>query len=66
MTQADQDDVDRVLAVVSDLKTSARKLEILHEIDVKLAMAFFEKAPPLDAGSTTASASQQLFKTYKE
>jgi hypothetical protein len=49
MTPADRRDVDRVLAVVSDLKSTAKTLEILHEIDVKLAMTFFEKAPPLGA-----------------
>jgi hypothetical protein len=47
MTLADRRDVDRVLVVVSDLKSTAKTLEILHEIDVKLAMTFFEKAPPL-------------------
>jgi hypothetical protein len=41
------DDVDRVLAVVSDLKHTAKRLETLHELDVKMAMEFFERSPPL-------------------
>ena len=42
------DDVDRVLAVVSDLKHTTRKLDALHELDVKMAMEFFERSPPLE------------------
>jgi hypothetical protein len=41
------DDVDRVLAVVSDLMHTAKRLEILHELDVKMAIEFFERSPPL-------------------
>jgi hypothetical protein len=40
------DDVDRVLAVVSDLKHTVKRLEALHELDVKMAMEFFERSPP--------------------
>ena len=40
------DDVDRVLAVVSDLKHAAKRLETLHELDVKMAMEFFERSSP--------------------
>jgi hypothetical protein len=42
-----RDDVDRVLAVVSDLKQTTKKLEALHEFDVKMAIEFFERSPPL-------------------
>jgi hypothetical protein len=42
------DDVDRVLAVVSDLKQTAKRLEALHELDVKMAIEFFERSPPLE------------------
>jgi len=48
------DDVDRVLAVVSDLKHTTKKLEALHELDVKMAMEFFEKSPPLAPPSESA------------
>jgi hypothetical protein len=41
------DDVDRVLAVVSDLKHTAKRLGTLHELDVKMAIEFFERSPPL-------------------
>ena len=41
------DDVNRVLAVVSDLKHTTKKLEALHELDVKMAIEFFERSPPL-------------------
>jgi len=40
------DDVDRVLAVVSDLKHATKRLETLHELDVKMAMEFFERSSP--------------------
>ena len=42
------DDVDRVLAVVSDLKHATKRLETLHELDVKMAKDFFERSPPLE------------------
>jgi hypothetical protein len=42
-----RDDVDRVLAVVSDLKHATKRLETLHELDVKMAMEFFERSPPI-------------------
>ena len=41
------DDMDRVLAVVSELKHATKRLETLHELDVKMAMEFFERSPPL-------------------
>jgi hypothetical protein len=47
MSPSDHRDIDRVLAVVSDLKRATKTLEILHEFDVKLAMEFFERSPPL-------------------
>jgi hypothetical protein len=47
MPPSDHRDIDRVLAVVSDLKCATKKLEALHEFDVKLAMEFFERSPPL-------------------
>jgi hypothetical protein len=40
-------DIDRILAVVSDLKRATKALETLHEFDVQLAMEFFERSPPL-------------------
>ena len=49
MSPSDHRDIDRVLAVVSDLKRATKTLEILHEFDVKLAMEFFERSPPLVA-----------------
>ena len=42
------DEVNRVLAVVSDLKHTTKKLEALHELDVKMAIEFFERSPPLE------------------
>jgi len=47
MSPSDHRDIDRVLAVVSDLKRATKALETLHEFDVKLAMEFFERSPPL-------------------
>jgi hypothetical protein len=47
MPPSDHRDIDRVLAVVSDLKRATKVLETLHEFDVKLAMEFFERSPPL-------------------
>jgi hypothetical protein len=47
MSPSDHRDIDRVLAVVSDLKRATKTLEIFHESDVKLAMEFFERSPPL-------------------
>jgi len=46
-----RDDVDRVLAVVCDLKHTTKKLEALHELDVKMAIEFFERSPPLEPPS---------------
>ena len=43
-----RDDVDRVLAVVSDLKLTTKRLEALHELDVKMAIEFFERSPPVE------------------
>ncbi len=48
MMPADQQQVDRILAVVDTLKTAARSLEKLHEMDAGLAIAYFDRAPPLD------------------
>ena len=50
------DDVDRVLAVVSDLKHTTKKLDALHELDVKMAMEFFEKSPPSGSALDDAAA----------
>jgi hypothetical protein len=47
MSPSDHRDIDRVLAVVSDLKRATKTLETLHEFDAKLAMEFFERSPPL-------------------
>ena len=47
MSPSDHRDIDRVLAVVSDLKRATKALETWHELDVKLAMEFFERSPPL-------------------
>ena len=54
------DDVDRVLAVVSDLKHATKRLETLHELDVKMAMEFFERSPPLEPPSNDATKSSIL------
>ena len=47
MSPSDHRDIDRVLEVVSDLNRATKALETLHEFDVKLAMEFFERSPPL-------------------
>jgi hypothetical protein len=61
MSLSDHCDIDRVLAVVSDLKRATKKLETLHEFEVKLAMEFFERSPslvpPLEPPSDDASKS---------
>ena len=51
------DDVDRVLAVVSELKHATKRLETLHELDVKMAIEFFERSPPLMPPSDDATKS---------
>jgi hypothetical protein len=48
MSPSDHRDIDRVLAVVSDLKRATKTLETLHELDVKMAIEFFERSPPLE------------------
>ena len=46
MTPSDRQQVDRVLAVVANLKDATRALETMHEIDAARAISFFERAPP--------------------
>ena len=46
MTPSDRQQVDRVLAVVANLKDATRALEAMHEIDAARAISFFERAPP--------------------
>jgi hypothetical protein len=55
MSPSDHRDIDRVLAVVSDLKRAIKTLEILHEFDVKLAMEFRKKELALLANSVRSS-----------
>jgi hypothetical protein len=55
MSPSDHRDIDRVLAVVSDLKRATKTLEILHEFDVKLAMEFRKKELALLANSVRSS-----------
>jgi hypothetical protein len=48
MTPVERRNLDRVLAVVDSLKGTTKALETLHEKDASHAIAYFEKAPPLD------------------
>jgi hypothetical protein len=48
------DDVDRILAVVSDLTHATKRLEALHELDVKMAIEIFGRSPPLKPPNDTA------------
>ena len=48
MTPVDQQQVDRILAVVDALKSTAKSLERLHEEEAGWAIEYFDRAPSLD------------------
>jgi len=47
MTASEQHQLDRIWAAVDALKSTAKSLEALHEMDASRAIEYFEKAPPL-------------------
>jgi hypothetical protein len=51
MTPVEQQ-VDRILAVVDALKSTAKSLERLHEEDAGWAIEYFDRAPSLDMAAS--------------
>ena len=49
MRSSEQHQLDRVWAAVDALKSTAKSLEALHEMDAGRAIEYFERAPPLAA-----------------
>ena len=52
MTPVDQQQVDRVLAVIDALKVITKALETIHEIDAWRASMSFDKAPLLEVSES--------------
>jgi hypothetical protein len=49
MTPSEQHQVDRIWAAVDALKSTAKSLERLHEMDASRAIEYFDRAPPFAA-----------------
>ena len=47
MMASEQHELDRIWAAVDALKSTAKSLEALHEMDASRAIEYFEKATPL-------------------
>jgi hypothetical protein len=52
MTPVDQQQVDRILAVVDALKSTAKSLERLHEVEAGRAIEYFDRASSLDMAAS--------------